>query len=65
MSHAKQMIETSPNEAPVSADVLAICIDACFDCVQTCTNCADTCLGEGDIQMLGRCRRVPRQEVRW
>ncbi len=52
------MIETSPNEAPVSADVLANCIDACFDCVQACTNCADACLGEGYIQMLGRCIRL-------
>ena len=58
MTRAQQMIETSPNEAPVDAGSLAELIDSCFECAQACTACADACLAEQNPQMLNRCIRL-------
>jgi hypothetical protein len=55
MTHAREMIETNPNQVSLDTDALVECIEACFDCAQTCTACADACLGEQDIEMLIRC----------
>jgi len=42
----------------VDKQVLANCIEACFDCAQTCTACADACLSEQLVAELTRCIRV-------
>lgn len=53
--HVQEMIRTSPGEAPLDIDVLASCIEACFECAQTCSACADACLGEEGVQDLATC----------
>ena len=58
MTHAQQMVQTNPSQAPVDEATLVECIEACFDCAQACTACADACIGEGDLQMLARCVRL-------
>ena len=58
MTHAQQMVQTNPSQAPVDAGTLVECIEACFDCAQACTACADACLGEDDPKMLARCIRL-------
>jgi hypothetical protein len=55
MTHATQMLETTPQQPLFSREVLARCIDACFDCAQACTACADACLGEEMVEHLTRC----------
>lgn len=55
MTRTQQMIETSPNEAPMDVGTLSELIDSCFECAQTCTACADACLAEQNPQMLNRC----------
>lgn len=42
----------------VDKQVLANCIEACFDCAQTCTACADACLSEQLVAELTRWIRV-------
>lgn len=52
LSH--QIIATHP--APmVHNQVLAECINACFDCAHACMSCADACLAEDDVGSLRRC----------
>jgi hypothetical protein len=58
MTFAQRMIETNPTPAPMNANQMATCIDACYECAQTCSACADACLGEDDVQMLSRCIRL-------
>jgi hypothetical protein len=58
MTHALQMLESTPSRFAFDADALAECIEACFDCAQTCTACADACLGEGSVHELVRCIRL-------
>ncbi len=58
MTHAQQMVQANPGQAPVDEATLVECIEACFDCTQACTACADACIGEGDLQMLARCIRL-------
>jgi hypothetical protein len=55
MTHATQMLETSPQQPLFDRDALARCIDDCFDCAQSCTACADACLGEEVVDELKRC----------
>ena len=55
MSHARQMLETSPGTPEFDLDELAAAIDACLDCTQSCTACADACLAEGDVAGLRDC----------
>ena len=55
--HATEMIRTYPAEINVDRDLLAACIQACYDCAQTCTACADACLSEQHIDMLRKCIR--------
>ncbi len=54
----QQMISTHPSSLGLDANVLAQCIDACFDCAQACTSCADACLGEDHVHELVRCIRL-------
>jgi hypothetical protein len=58
VTHAKQILETHPRGAAIDADVLAACIDACFDCAQSCTACADADLAEDDVTTMIRCIRL-------
>ena len=50
--HAQPMIATYPAVRGSTNDVLAECLEACFDCAQTCTACADACLTEERVQAL-------------
>ena len=58
MTYAQQMVQINPSQAPADESTLVECIEACFDCAQACTACADAYIGEGDVQMLGRCIRL-------
>lgn len=58
MTHAQQMLQTSPSGAAVDASTLVECIEACFDCAQSCTAFADVCLGEDDPKALAPCIRL-------
>jgi hypothetical protein len=52
------MLETYPRDFNVDKDVLARCIEACFDCAQACTACADDCLSEESVSDLVKCIRT-------
>ncbi len=52
------MIETHPAAPKMDVQMLAQCIEHCFECAQTCTACADACLGEQNVQMMTRCIRL-------
>jgi hypothetical protein len=58
MAYAKQMLDTHPLPAHVDREVLARCIEACFECAQSCTGCADADLAEEDVSELRRCIRL-------
>ena len=58
MTHAQQMVQTNPGQAPLDEASLVECIEACFDCAQACTACSDACIGEEELQMLARCIRL-------
>jgi hypothetical protein len=58
MASAKQMLDTYPRSFNVDAQVLAACIEACFDCGQTCRACADACLSEENVADLAKCIRL-------
>lgn len=58
MTQSPAMIEATPADTGLSAEVLAACIDACVDCAQTCTACADACLAEDMVADLRRCIRT-------
>ena len=57
-SVAKPMLDTYPRDLNGDADVLARCIDACYECAQTCTACADDCLSEDNVSELIKCIRL-------
>ena len=54
----RELIKTHPHPTSTDREVLARCIDDCFDCAATCTGCADACLGEHDVRDLVRCIRL-------
>ena len=58
MSYADQMLEAYPRDFNVDKNVLARCIEACFDCGQACTACADDCLSEENVGHLVKCIRT-------
>jgi hypothetical protein len=58
MAYAKQLLETHPSPAHVDREILARCIEACFECAQSCTACADADLAEEDVTELRRCIRL-------
>jgi Domain of Unknown Function (DUF326) len=58
MAYAKPMLETYPRDFNVDADVLARCIEACYECSQACNACADDCLSEPDVADLVKCIRL-------
>ena len=51
------MLDTHPQTGQVARELLAACVEACFECAQTCTVCADACLGEDNIEMMVSCIR--------
>ena len=58
MAYAQPMLETHPWPGNVDRDVLAGCIEACFECAQSCTSCADACLSEEAVSELRKCIRL-------
>jgi hypothetical protein len=58
MAYAKQILDTHPSPAYVDREVLARCIEACFECAQSCTACADADLAEEDVAGMRRCIRL-------
>ena len=58
MTYATRMLETYPRDFNLDKDVLARCIEACFDCAQACTACADDCLSEDSVAELVKCIRT-------
>jgi len=58
MSSAQQMLETYPKSINLDRDLLAACVDACFECAQACTACADACLSEDMVADLVKCIRT-------
>jgi hypothetical protein len=54
----QEMLTTHPRETGVDPDLLARCIEECFDCAAACTSCADACLGEPSVADLVRCIRT-------
>jgi hypothetical protein len=58
VSYATGMLDSYPRDLTLDKDVLARCIDACFDCAQACTACADACLSEESVADLVRCIRL-------
>lgn len=58
MNRAAEMLNTHPRATHIGVQVLARCIDECFDCAQTCASCADACLGEENVAELIRCIRL-------
>lgn len=59
MTNAGAMLDTYPQErGGFDRDMLAACIEACFDCAQTCTACADACLAEDMVTELRKCIRT-------
>jgi hypothetical protein len=58
MPYAQRMLETHPWPSHIDREVLATCIEACFECEQACTSCADACLSEEQVAELRRCVRL-------
>ena len=58
MTYATQMIETYPREVNLDRELLARCIEACYDCAQACTACADDCLSEENVAEMVKCIRT-------
>lgn len=57
-STATAMLEKHPWPGNVDREVLARCIDACYDCARTCTSCADACLSEDSVAEMRKCIRL-------
>jgi hypothetical protein len=55
MTHTREILETYPSTVALDADILAECIEACFDCDQSCSADADADLGEENINHMRRC----------
>ncbi len=58
MKRIKEMLDAHPGEIKVDIDILANCIQECFDTAQICDICADACMGESDAQSLIQCIRL-------
>lgn len=58
MSYARPMLDTYPRTFNVDAELLATCIEACYDCAQACTACGDDCLSEEGVAELIKCIRL-------
>lgn len=58
MTYAKPMLEAHPRDFNLDAEVLARCIEACYECAQACSACADDCLSEEGVADLVKCIRL-------
>ena len=58
MSYAKQILESYPRALTVSAEMLAVTIDALNDCAQACVACADADLAEQNVTEMIKCIRL-------
>ena len=58
MSTATEMLRTHPQKPTAYFDMIAECIEACFDCELASITCADACMGEQDFAMLRQCARL-------
>ena len=58
MTYAASLGNANPSKPSVDPNVLAECIQACFDCAQACTADADADLGEQQVQTMIRCIRL-------
>lgn len=54
----QEMLKTHPKPMTIDTQVLAECVDACFECAATCTACADACLAEEMVAELRACIRT-------
>ena len=55
MTDTRQMLEASPQHAPLDLVDVAAAIDAALNCVQTCIACADSDLIEEDVRAMRVC----------
>lgn len=58
MSTVLDMLKTHPTSSQLDMNLLARCIQECYDCAAACNLCADACLGEEKLQMLVQCIRL-------
>jgi len=58
MSYARQMLETYPGAADVSADVVTAAVNALTDCAQACAADVDADLSEHNVTEMVRCIRL-------
>lgn len=54
----KEMLKAHPAEPLIDSQLLADCINACFECSQCCTSCADACLSHEVTDDLRDCIRA-------
>ena len=58
LHHVASRLRTYPKDVgTIDQQMLAACIEACFECAQTCTACADACLAEDMVTELTQCIR--------
>ena len=58
MTYAASLVQANPSKPSVDPNVLAECIQACYDCAQACLACADACMAEEDLHELRQCIRL-------
>jgi len=58
MTTTMAMLDTDLSPTQLDKQVLARCIDTCFECAQACTTCADADLGEKMVADLVKCARL-------
>jgi hypothetical protein len=54
----REILGTHPRPTGLDLDVVARCIEACYDCEAACASCADADLAEPDVQEMVRCIRL-------
>lgn len=55
MTHAREMLDSSPAEIPLDVEDLAAAIEACLNCVQSCSSCSNADLAEPDGAEMRTC----------
>ncbi|MBF6072822.1 four-helix bundle copper-binding protein [Nocardia farcinica] len=58
MGTVAELLDSYPADlGQVDRNVLATCIERCFECAQACTACADACLSERGVAEMVKCIR--------
>ena len=58
MGTVAELLDSYPADlGQVDRNVLATCIERCFECAQACTACADACLSEPGVAEMVKCIR--------